>query len=119
MTPEELLKPRFKVIADYPVSPYPVGAIITPKDAEYFDKYPVIFKRLEWYEERKPEDMPLYLKDRIESFGEGHEVKYYKVTDNYTSIRFYRAMTDKGWIRMPDVLPATESEYLAFKNKTS
>jgi len=31
-TVEELMKPRYKVIADYPLSPYKVGDIITKPD---------------------------------------------------------------------------------------
>ncbi len=70
MTKEELLKPRFKVVALYPTSPYKVGEIISP-DAEgnawfnsglsgFPEGYPDVFKPLKWWEERKPEDLPKY-----------------------------------------------------------
>jgi hypothetical protein len=79
MTPEELLKPRYKVIADYPHSPLRINDILTlaagPTDLWDCDRtgkrqllnpadYPAIFKPLQWWEERKPEDMPEYVKDK-------------------------------------------------------
>lgn len=77
MTPEQLLQPRYEVIADYPNSTFYIGQIITfePKDptdgwelADIADNkricpaYPNIFKRLSWHEHCKPEDMPEYVK---------------------------------------------------------
>lgn len=47
----ELLKPRYKVIADYPGSPFPVGFIMKD-DCESWSKYPANFRKLEWWEER-------------------------------------------------------------------
>lgn len=74
MTTEELLRPRFEVIADYPKLSYNVGRILTPvKDnsniydctdapssevISYPEKYPHLFKKLNWWEHRKVEDMP-------------------------------------------------------------
>lgn len=83
MTTEQLLKKRFKVIADYPKSNYAVGEILTKGDAgmvftmphekdicgnvrepiESIEKYPHLFKELQWWEDRKPEDMPEYVKE--------------------------------------------------------
>lgn len=76
MIKEELLKPRYKVIADYPNSEWKVGKILVRvKDAtndifhvhEYaivgdislneIKKYPHIFKPLEWWEEREEKDI--------------------------------------------------------------
>lgn len=80
MTTEELLKPRWKVIADFPGNPYTIGQILTyPQDIilpngylkylylnyneEYkIDSYPSIFQKLKWWEERNMADMPQYLK---------------------------------------------------------
>lgn len=84
MTKEELLKPRYEVIADYPDytgSKYihKKGDIIvfdddnnvilwkepgsdgTQCDHGHFMNYPNIFGLLEWWEQRKPEEMPEYL----------------------------------------------------------
>jgi len=65
MTVEELLMPRYKVIADYPSSPYYVGEIkdrLGDNVAAHFAKYPHLFRKLNWWEERKVEDMPEYVK---------------------------------------------------------
>jgi len=73
MTARELLQPRYEVIADYPKSDFKVGDIIQCSDDlvndkdvgaflrkfKYnFDKYPHLFKKLNWWEHRKLEDMP-------------------------------------------------------------
>lgn len=64
---EQLLKPRYKVIADYPFSAYTVGQIILIHDynpnKDLFKMYPHLFKPLQWWEERKESDMPQYVKD--------------------------------------------------------
>ena len=68
----ELLKPRFKVIADYPESKFKVGEIIQltwndPFPDKYggyetfYNKYPHLFKKLEWWEDRKESEMPQYV----------------------------------------------------------
>lgn len=71
MTTEELLLPRYKVIADYPGSIFKIGEIIEQDymeenrpvfDMEFFLKYPNIFKKLEWWEDRKIDDLPEYVK---------------------------------------------------------
>jgi hypothetical protein len=73
MTVEQLLKPRYKVIADYPGSQWKVNQVI--EKTKYMngrwyvkgslhdpDDYPAIFSRLEWWQERKLEDMPEYVR---------------------------------------------------------
>jgi len=69
MTTEELLKPRYKVIADYPNSVHKIGSIILTEDYAPFDRikyyrcadYHHLFRKLEWWEDRKPENMPEYV----------------------------------------------------------
>jgi len=85
MRAEELLKPRFEVIADYPYNPHDIGAIIEARKnnssihqttiaytdefgekvnqmnlcmPKSFEKYPHLFRKLNWWEYRKIEDMP-------------------------------------------------------------
>lgn len=63
MTAQELLIPRYKVIADYPGSVYVVGEIISDDTnciefLEELDKYPHIFEKLNWWEQRTVEEMP-------------------------------------------------------------
>lgn len=73
---EELLKPRYKVIADWPGGDYLPGDIFTmepDEDGTMLDKihfvfehtckkYPHLFKPLQWYEDRPKEEMPQYVK---------------------------------------------------------
>jgi len=81
MTPEELMMPRYEVIADYPYNPWLVGEVlsvdekgelvgqttgypdyaymITEKDVAH---YPSIFRRLGWWEKREESDMPEYVR---------------------------------------------------------
>jgi len=85
MTSQELMKPRFEVIADYPYNPHKIGYFIespiqfssihqttTKYTDEFgdnvnqenycmvseFEKYPNLFRKLNWWENRKIEDMP-------------------------------------------------------------
>lgn len=79
MTPDELLIKRYKCIAPIPFQPFPdmynVGDIFTDNgktavlnqkgDPVYvveWEKYSHLFQPLPWYAERKPEDMPPYIK---------------------------------------------------------
>lgn len=76
MTATELLKPRFEVINTFPYNErFPVGRIIkfpyfdeidevwtlsseSSLDHTYFDQYPHLFKKLQWWEHRDISDMP-------------------------------------------------------------
>lgn len=72
MSTKELLKPRWKVIADYPGNPAIVGSILKMRNDYQYEVnsklfimpegYPAIFKKLEWWEEREQEDLPEYVK---------------------------------------------------------
>jgi hypothetical protein len=74
MTPEELLKPRYKVIADYPGNEWKVGDILDRDwgwdgDDEsgfkhHVSDYPHLFKKLHWADERPVEQMPRYIKGK-------------------------------------------------------
>jgi len=73
MTKEQLLKPRWKVIADYPGALHNVGDIIqayengaaylVEGDSYSMNDFPALFKRLKWHEDRELSDMPEYVKD--------------------------------------------------------
>lgn len=118
MSNEDLLKPRYKVIADYPGNNNNVGDIITietakTKEAEqlvcgWYDKYKANFKRLEWWEDRKIEEMPEFVKAGIELFKiiewkscSGDAIYFDEVGQNQCCIMFY----------MKGTLPATATEY--------
>lgn len=130
LSKQELLIPRYKVIADYPGSHEKVGTIITlglPNEHDGWDmvylsenehrlpKYPHIYKWLEWWEEREASDMPEYISyvslTLKERFG-----------DDETKTRLCRKCV--GWFLKSGVwyynkfgllyavLPADESDYL-------
>lgn len=54
MSIEELLKIRYKVVADYPKTNYAIGDIIECEDEAdcTLSMWPHLFKKLEWWEER-------------------------------------------------------------------
>ncbi len=61
MNSEQLLNPRFEVIAEYPSSIYIVNQrldALTKSMIAFFSKYPHLFRKLNWWEHRKAEDMP-------------------------------------------------------------
>lgn len=106
MTKEELLRPRVKVIAPYPKMPYKLGAILEIDEQhsnKYFDDYPHLFRRLEWWEERDASDMPEYVKQKNNDFFTKVDKYFYDC---------FRSGDDKYWIRY--YLPATEEEYLQY-----
>lgn len=117
MTIENLLKPRYKVIADYPNSIYSIGEIIEC-DAEEdctLHKWPAIFKKLEWWEDRKPENMPEYVRcvktpDQIIALGECFKVLWSELggkAENGPWIFPYTNCYE----------PATQTEYESYINK--
>lgn len=65
MEPEELLKPRYEVIADYPNTYYDIGDIVySGKDDcdEFFRTFPAIFSHLPWWAKRQKSFLPEYVK---------------------------------------------------------
>lgn len=65
MTAQELMKPRFEVIGDYPGNDISVGEVFESNSdwpESYLLKYPHLFRKLNWWEHRKEEDMPKKVK---------------------------------------------------------
>jgi hypothetical protein len=137
---EQLLRPRYKVIASFWYNPFEIGQILllylnsfnnwaytfddpcgdtTQVLESDFSEYPHLFKKLEWWEGRKPEEMPQYVKWNYDPHiddpimknhvrkVEGWEQAGYGVKINIDVI------ATKHWI------PATEAEYNAYINKPS
>jgi len=137
MSTDDLLKPRYKVIADYPFSYYDVDSILlfdfyhTPNGVVHFNEYPHLFKKLEWYEERKVEDMPDYLKFEerlsITSYGDDVEPEIHKVKKHWDTsmtndwrnkdIRCFISEWHNTTYYYGAFIPATEQEYLSFINQ--
>lgn len=142
-TVEELLKPRYKVIADWPARQFFIGSILhvheplpdgrlrifidhepegqkewylwnTGKIGE-IDKYPHLFKKLEWWQEREESEMPEYVKwvanchekGMIEPVTKWHQRAKHWAADVKSQINSIRAEY---------FMPATHEEYLAYIN---
>lgn len=118
---EQLLQPRYKVIAGYPEMEehdIEVGQILEdtkerPLITATLDKYPHLFKPLSWHEDRDVSDMPEYVKyignesKGIMRVGEWGFCVFWECRNMETDERF---MQD-------DVEPATLEEYNEYKTK--
>lgn len=139
MTTEELLKPRIKVAADYPDCPYAVGSIIEIEEDQegdqylavsgfivYFpEKYPHLFKKLEWWEERKLEEMPEYVKitstpmlvERFIAIGQIVKIhKHFSTSWGDYSKSGCQVFGD-DFMSYSKCLPATQTEYEQYINQ--
>lgn len=88
---------------------------------EYFDKYPHLFRRLEWWERRKEEEMPEYvhLTDKELMFHGIFKVKEWNyLTDDNIAGFDTEIEGEEIHMYMYDTIPATEAEYNEYiKNK--
>lgn len=131
MTPEELLKPRVKVIAPMPLMLNEVGSYLRRLDdgdefsfgiqmkdsaTHYYSlsdfcKWSHIFSQPKWHEDRKEGDMPKYVK-----YGKKgriiKEVKNYGHYKGGKSVMFDDGSTEY----LSYTLPATEEEYNYYNN---
>lgn len=124
MSPEELLIPRYKLIADYPTNQIPIRTIISlPQnittesmrlEKEFYEKYPHLFKELHWAEDRKEEDLPKYIKHPIS--GQIEKVIGYTLWSEGWSVTLPSNTVVCGGSTLRFYLPATEEEYLNYKN---
>jgi hypothetical protein len=125
---QELLKPRYKVIEDYPFSDCKLGEIFTEGklEAAFFNnlsKYPHLFRKLEWWEERDEKDMPEYL--RTTEHGEKFvqpgimKVMYYTGKGGIKDHVRLDTGTDETAGTLFWFLPATKAEYEAFKQQSN
>lgn len=68
----DLLIPRYKVISPYPDMTRNVGDIVKidmtkaqqwiDSHCAFFERFPLLFKKLEWWEDRKVIELPKYVK---------------------------------------------------------
>lgn len=143
MNTENLLAPRYKVIADYPRSKFTVGDPLEKyvfktselgvytyvtnieiplqganEKPEYVESMPHIFKPLSWWEDRNPDDMPEYVK---KNNGEVYKIKEWDGTSNpYVLVDTkYHTGYVSGCTETPiylPYLPSTIEEYTSFIN---
>jgi len=128
MKQEQLLAPRYEVIADYPGSNFTVGNIINASELNdmsmwlevmgkkwvdnklsMFGKYPAIFRRLNWWEKRESSEMPEYVKYTIRGF-------VFKYKDHLTEDG--RLVYGEYGFSLSSCLPATLEEYTNYINKS-
>ena len=125
LSKEELLKPRYKVIADFPQwssFAYKKGDILELKGIHFvgrgttrsinekdIDLYPSVIKKLEWWEDRKIEDMPEYVRHCVNN--RVFKVKKWKY--DYGELIAYESIIIGG-IRASWLTPATREEYEQF-----
>lgn len=135
----DILKPRYKVVSDYPFAKHCIGDILTriPKatdnvfakegwkpgdpsiDESYLMQYPHLFRKLEWWEERQIEDLPLFV--RFGQWDKPHMI--YKIKEwnpvgvlegNHGLEPFGLAEIPHEYfisLRFPNNFPATKEEY--------
>lgn len=144
---KDLLNPRYQVIADYPQNTLPTGNILNLEmntdakgDYWYFstptiflmqdvlDKYPHLFRKLAWYEERDPKELPLYLSNWVhkQKTGQDEVLKVAKYDDPYYvedcdsphwSFYAYPEWNPDEGFPMIYFEPATESDYLTYQKQ--
>lgn len=138
------MKPRYKVIAEYPQgfstignfsNPIKTGDIlmnILPQQNIVWRKmengeptvhtvhnpelYAANFRKMEWWEDRKPEEMPEYVRPTEDAVMEGYSypVKiagYHKVYPEWFYCEEYPGAT----MTLENFLPATEQQYINSK----
>jgi hypothetical protein len=125
-TIDHLLTPRFEVIGDYPDSILEVGKIVLGKMCYVLEStkvdltdFPHLFKPLNWWEYRKEEDMPEYLKiDNVKmGLKKEPDFSYYKVVNWRMNIMFGEINGNSGCSLLsfsPEYTyqPCSEEEYL-------
>lgn len=129
-TVQELMNPRYKVIANYPISEFTVGDLlqisefnvpplfyIGIKDGndihiwmteDNLQEFPHLFKKLEWWEGRSLQDMPKYIIGLNRGDKHYREVERWDMRDGTLSPK----ATLKGFDYYGSyIIPITEQEY--------
>ena len=86
MTAKELMNTRFEVIVDYPSSPFIVGDVIAYDGIVYGmgqpqkftrepEKYPHIFRKMNWWEKRTADQMPKKVMSILDDKGDTFEIQ--------------------------------------------
>lgn len=132
-TEVDLMRPRFLVIADYPGLKISVGSILIPNRLDGtinnewvtpdnnnrcclygydLSEYPHLFRKLSWWEFRKPEEMPEYVK-RVES---GRVYRLADADEKYEfGFEFDYPMAEHN-VLYNECLPATAADYTNYQS---
>jgi hypothetical protein len=113
MSIENLLKPRFEVIRDYPNNPEKIGSILYSENLEQF---PHLFRKMEWWEKRKKNEMPLFVKSNFVEYKVRKIISWNKKIQGILDEKngAGKNIVADVKIKQYGYLPATEEEYLAF-----
>ena len=117
---DELMSPRYEQIADYPGNDIEVGEVFEPNEhfpEIYLKKYPHLFRKLSWWEHRKPEEMPEYLSHTIQGKTTYHKIICWDMSNlNYIiGYEDERNGCNLGiWAKEYTYQPATEQDYLNY-----
>lgn len=134
MTPNELLRPRYRLYATYPGCPYYEGCILIQQslgatNSPYYEdgmygqpnaqamynpeKYPNNFSKLKWWENRAITDWPEYLRDMQ---GDVYSVEIGIIEDKpHLLIKdVENKPVYRGFVYLT---PATKQEYSEYKGK--
>jgi len=113
LTPEQLLQPRYQVLADYPGSTYRIGDIISCESADldkFCKKYPAIFKKLGWWQLREFWRLPAYVKHTQKpNVSKVRRWDAFDITNEKVALYDHGDHLNYGYL--PYLLPATEQEY--------
>jgi hypothetical protein len=133
MTPQELLRPRYRLYATYPGCPFKLGSVLIQKDLgatnnPYYEvgmfglpnqsslynpeNYPSNFCKLEWWQERSINDWPEYLRDM-----QGVVYKVIIQVDPTPRIEIQDVENNpvnRGFVYLT---PATLEQYISYKEK--
>lgn len=133
MTVEELMKPRYEVIAQYPLCSWNNGRILELINGKYNcavapssdtvrnpDNYPAVFRKMGWYEQIKTEDIPLFVKVKIPTLEGTYKVDKWENTGIDKPRLWFVAVKGNtgGRVFIQQTLPATEQEYKDYNSLT-
>lgn len=83
-----------------------------------FNQYPHLFKPLQWWEDRRPENMPEYVSYKFMSQSKPIFLKVIKhFTNLLAAYNQYGFITDNDYHSYSKTLPATLEEYQEFQSK--
>lgn len=136
MTPEDLMKPRYKCVQDYPDALAPIGTVLNlqyddrqkqweytyaehdgmySKSEDWFKEWPHLFKSLSWWEDREPEDMPEY----VSTIGKNSFYKVYFIHQWVDWDGEFQMIDEDGEVvgaNFRHFTPATQSSYDQYIN---
>lgn len=118
LTTEELMRPRWEVISDYPGNRVDkVGKIVSYADDSCdCNNYPAIYRKLEWWQGREAEDMPKYARCTTDGY-DNEVVKVMSIICplNGEDPAFFQSDVDTYPQEWDWYEPATKEEYEAYK----